>query len=166
MKEVNIGIIGLGTVGSAVTQVLSKNRNLIARNHGVIINVKKVCDLRPVKTPFSFTKDPYEIINDPEISILVEAIGGVNPAKKYVLTAIAKNKSIVTPNKELIALHLDEILSAAEKKKVVVLFEGAVGGGIPILSAIKDHLVANRISEVYGIVNGTTNYILSKMTQE
>lgn len=154
---INVGILGLGTVGSAVA------RNL----KGIPgIRVKKACDIRRVRSSCPLTHDPWHLINDPEISVVVEAIGGVNPAKKYVLAAIAAGKHVVTPNKELMALHMEEILSAAAKKKVAVLFEGSVGGGIPILAALRDNLSANRISEVYGIVNGTTNYILSKMTAE
>jgi homoserine dehydrogenase len=166
MKQVNIGILGLGTVGSAVAEVLRKNAPAIAEKTGIKIAVKKVCDIKRKKTAFSFTADPGDIIKDHDISIMVEAIGGVNPAKRLVLAALAEGKHVVTSNKELIALHMDEILSAAAKNGVSVLFEGSVGGGIPILAALRDNLSANRISEVYGIVNGTTNYILSKMAEE
>jgi homoserine dehydrogenase len=166
MKEIKIGILGLGTVGSAVAAVLQKNSASIAQKAGIQVKVKYGCDIRKVKAACPVTRDPYVIINDPEISIVVETIGGVNPAKKLVLAAIAAGKHVVTSNKELIALHMDEILAAAEKEQVTVLFEGSVGGGIPILAALRDNLCADQISEIYGIVNGTTNYILSKMTQE
>jgi len=166
MKQVNIGIIGYGTVGSAVGEVIRKNRQAILAASGVNLEVRKVCDLRKKKTFYPFTQNPYEIIKDPEISIVVEAIGGVNPALRYILEALKNGKHVVTSNKEVIAKHLSEILEVAQRSKVQVLFEGAVGGGIPILHALRQNLVGNRLSEVYGIVNGTTNYILSKMTEE
>jgi homoserine dehydrogenase len=166
MKQVNIGIIGYGTVGSAVGEVIRKNRKAILAASGVDLEIKKVCDLRKKKTFYPFTRDPYEIIRDPEVSIVVEAIGGVNPALRYILEALKNGKHVVTPNKEVIAKHLSEILEVAQGNKVQVLFEGAVGGGIPILHALQQSLAGNQISEIYGIVNGTTNYILSKMTEE
>src|SRR3989338_7037825 len=152
MKQIKIGILGLGTVGAAVAEVLRKNSSLIAGRTGVKISVKKICDLRRVKGLGSWTRDPYEIINDPEIAVVVETIGGINPAKKYVLAAIKAGKHVVTSNKELIARHMAEILSAAAAQGVAVLFEGSVGGGIPILAALRDSLSANRLSEIYGIV--------------
>lgn len=166
MKKINIGILGLGTVGAAVAELIKKNSKTIAQKTGVQISLKKGCDIRKVRIPYPTTRNPYEIINDPEISVVVEAIGGVNPAKKYVLDSIRAGKHVVTTNKELMALHMEEILSTAARMGVSVLFEGAVGGGIPILSALRDNLAANKISEVYGIVNGTTNYILSKMSRK
>jgi homoserine dehydrogenase len=165
-KRINIGIIGFGNIGSTAAAVLRKNRSAIAENAGVDIRVKKVCDIRRKKSPFPFTTDPYQIIKDPEISVVVEAIGGVNPALKYILAALRNGKHVVTPNKEVIAKHMKEILSAARRNRVQVLFEGAVGGGIPIIQPLRESLVGNRIFEVYGIVNGTTNYILSKMMEE
>lgn len=156
-SSINVGILGLGTVGSAVA------RNL----RGIPgIRVKLGCDVRRVRVPCPVTRNPQEIINDPAISIVVEAIGGVNPAKKLVLAALRAGKHVVTSNKELVALYMDELLSAARRNGVSILFEGAVGGGIPILAALRENLSANKISEIYGIVNGTTNYILSKMTAE
>jgi homoserine dehydrogenase len=157
MGKIKVGILGLGTVGSAVARNLQGVKG---------IKVKRGCDIRRVRFPFPVSRNPYEIINDPKISIVVEAIGGVNPAKKLVLAALRAGKHVVTSNKELVALHMDELLSAARRNGVSILFEGAVGGGIPILAALRENLSANKISEVYGIVNGTTNYILSKMTAE
>ena len=157
MGKINIGILGLGTVGSAVARNLQGVKG---------IRVKRGCDIRKVRFPFPVSRDPYEIINDPKISIVVEAIGGINPAKKLVLAALRAGKHVVTSNKELVALHMDELLSAARRNGVSILFEGAVGGGIPILNTLRDELSGNRIDEIYGIVNGTTNYILSKMTAE
>jgi len=156
---IKIGILGLGTVGSAVAQAIAKRPELG-------LKVKKGCDLRKVKAPFPVTRSAMEVINDPEIQIIVETMGGVNPAKQFVLAALKAGKHVVTSNKELIARHMDEIMAAAKRHGVSVLFEGAVGGGIPVLNTIRDNLAGNRIDEVYGIVNGTTNYILSKMTEE
>ncbi|MBN3032733.1 MAG: homoserine dehydrogenase [Candidatus Saganbacteria bacterium] len=166
MKKINIGIIGFGTVGSAVAEVLRKNKAVIAERAGVGIGLKAVCDIRRIKTSWPLTPDPMTLINDPDIAVVVETMGGVNPAKKYVLAALKAGKHVVTSNKELIARHLPELLAAAAENNVSLLFEGAVGGGIPILDTLRDNLAANKISEVYGIVNGTTNYILSRMTAE
>lgn len=165
-KKINIGIIGLGNIGSAVASSIRKNHAIILNNTGVDLRVKKVCDSRKVKTSFPFTRDPNEIIKDPNISVVVEAIGGVNPALKLILAALKNGKHVVTPNKEVIAKHMKEILAAARKNRVSVMFEGAVGGGIPIILPLKESLVSNKIEAVYGIVNGTTNYILSKMREE
>lgn len=166
MKQINIGIMGLGTVGSAVADVLQKNSAVIAERAGVKINVKAGCDLRQSRFPFPVSHTPDKIISDPDISVVVETMGGVNPAKGFILAALKAGKHVVTSNKELIALHMDELLAAAQKSGVALLYEGAVGGGIPIINTLRDNLAANRIDEVYGIVNGTTNYILSKMTEE
>ncbi|MDD4179768.1 MAG: homoserine dehydrogenase [Candidatus Margulisbacteria bacterium] len=158
-SSIKIGILGLGTVGSAVAKVITKRPELG-------IKVKMGCDLRRVNVPCPLTHDPWRLINDPEIQIIVETMGGVNPAKQYVLAALKAGKHVVTSNKELIARHMAELMAAAKRHGVFVLFEGAVGGGIPILNTLRDNLFVNRIDEVYGIVNGTTNYILSKMTAE
>jgi len=166
MKQVNIGIIGLGNIGSAVVASLRKNQAVIATNAGVEIKIKKVCDVRRKKTPFPFTTDPYAIIKDPDISVVVEAIGGVNPALKLILAALNHGKHVVTPNKEVVAKHMKQILAAARKNKVKILFEGAVGGGIPIILPLKESLSGNKLDSVFGIVNGTTNYILYKMQEE
>lgn len=158
MKKVKIGILGYGTVGSAVDRLLRHNPSLG-------ITVKRVCDVSPkVKHP-KLTRRAADIINDPEIAVVVEAIGGINPAKKFVLAALQAGKHVVTSNKELIALNLKELSAAAKRSRVSLLFEASVGGGIPILGPLMSDLAANRISEVYGVVNGTTNYILSKMTK-
>jgi len=154
-SSIKVGVLGLGTVGSAVV------RNL-ARVPGV--QVKMGCDLRNVESACVMTRNPQTLINDPAIDVIVETIGGVNPAKQLVLAALKAGKHVVTSNKQLIALHLEELLAAADKAGVSLLFEGAVGGGIPILNTLRDELSGNIIEEVYGIVNGTTNYILSSMT--
>ena len=167
-NNVKIGIIGLGTVGSSVVAVLRKNSALIEKKSGVKIEIKKAADIRNKKSVAgkAYTKNALNVISDPDISIVVEAMGGVNPAKKYVLAAIRNGKHVVTSNKELIAKHGKELMEAARRAGVSVLFEGAVCGGIPIIRPIRECLAANNIREISGIVNGTTNYILTKMTKE
>jgi len=165
-KKINIGIIGLGNIGQALVKNLLKNQRPIAESAGVEVRIKKVCDLRKRKTSLAFTRDAYQLINDPDISVVVEAIGGVNPALKFILAALKNKKHVVTPNKEVMAKHMKEILAASRKNGVQVLFEAAVGGGIPIIRPLRESLVGNRLTEVYGIVNGTTNYILSQMTEK
>jgi homoserine dehydrogenase len=171
-KTVKIGLIGFGTVGCGVVSVLNDNKDIIAKNAGCAIEIAKIADpdlerKRPVQVDKKLlTKNAEEIISDPSIQIVVEAVGGTDPSLKYILSAIDAGKHVVTSNKEVIAKHLSQIISAARNKGVKVLFEASVGGGIPIIAAIRRSLAGNKISEIYGIVNGTTNYILSKMTNE
>jgi homoserine dehydrogenase len=166
MKKINIGIIGFGTVGSAVAEVLKKNQAVLAERAGLEVKVKAVCDIRKLSLPYDLYSHADKLIADPDISVIVETMGGVNPAKKYVLAALKAGKHVVTSNKELVARHMDELLAAAAKGGVTFYFEAAVGGGIPILNSLRDNLAANKINEIYGIVNGTTNFILSRMTSE
>lgn len=165
-KRINIGIIGLGNIGQAVAETLRRNSAVITNNTGLELRIKKVCDVRKVKSSSPLTRDAYEIIDDPDISVVVESIGGVNPALKFILAALKKGKHVVTPNKEVIAKHMKQILAAARAGRAQIMFEGSVGGGIPIILPLRESLVSNRIEAVYGIVNGTTNYILSKMMSE
>lgn len=158
-SSINIGIVGYGVVGSAVGAAITKRPDLK-------IKLVKVCDLKKVKAPCPVTKNYRDLIDDPSIDLIVETMGGTQPAKKIVLAALRAGKSVVTTNKELVAQHLPELRSAAAKAGVAFLFEGAVGGGIPIINVLQNSLAANALTEVYGIVNGTTNYILTKMTEE
>lgn len=157
-SSIKAGILGYGTVGKAVEKLIRQNPDLGIR-------VKSVADPKLKKHPL-LAKNASQIINDPEIDVVVECIGGVEPARKYILEAIHKKKHVVTTNKELVALHMEEIFKAAKSNKVGFRFEGAVGGGIPIIGPLREELSACHISEVYGIVNGTTNYILTKMCGE
>jgi len=167
-NKIKIGIIGLGTVGASVVKVLRSNGALIEKKSGVKLEIKKAADIRNKKSIAgkAYTKNALDVISDPDISIVVETMGGVDPAKKYVLAAIKSGKHVVTSNKELIAKHGKEIIEAARRSGVQVLFEGSVCGGIPIIKPIRESLAANNIREISGIVNGTTNYILTKMTKE
>ena len=172
MKKINVGIVGFGTVGTGTAKILIENSLLIEERVGIPIVVKKIADHDIEKEreinvdPSLLTKDANEILNDPEIDIVVELIGGYGYAKEFILKAIDKGKHVVTANKALLAVHGDEIFRAAYRKGVDIGFEASVGGGIPIIRALKEGLVANRIESIYGIVNGTTNYILTKMTAE
>ncbi len=173
MKEqINVGIIGLGTVGTGALRVLIENEKEIARKVGCPIEVIKVADLditseRPVQFDKSIlTTDVSEVVDNPEIDIVIETIGGVQPAKDFILRAMRNGKHVVCANKELIAKEGADILGTACVKGVDFYFEGAVGGGIPIIRAMKTCLAANKILEVMAILNGTTNYILTKMANE
>ncbi|BCN29659.1 homoserine dehydrogenase [Anaeromicropila herbilytica] len=165
----NIAVLGYGTVGSGIVEVLNTNQDSINKRAGKEINIKYVLDLR------EFKGDPIEdkivhdysiIANDPEVKIVVEVMGGVHPAYEFVKEALEKGKSVCTSNKELVAKHGAELLRISKEKNVNFLFEASVGGGIPIIRPLNQSLTADEIEEISGILNGTTNYILSKMTIE
>ncbi|UCD87850.1 MAG: homoserine dehydrogenase [Desulfobacterales bacterium] len=172
MKTINIGLLGFGTVGCGMTKILLQSPGVIESRLGATLALKWIADLdlegdRGVPVDESIlTTDAGEVINDPEVDIVVELIGGYEPAKRFILKAIENGKHVVTANKALLAAHGDEIFSAASQKGVEVGFEASVGGGIPLIRSIKEGLVANRISGLFGILNGTANYILTKMTDE
>jgi len=172
MKKVNIGILGLGTVGSGVYRLLGKNHSLIASKSGIDIVIKKVCDKdigkkSALQIPDCvFTTSFNELIEDPEVEILVELVGGTGVAKDFMLEAINNKKHIITANKALIAENIEEIFLAVVANNVEFGCEGSVGGGIPIIKTIREALVGNQINRIEGIVNGTTNFILTEMTRE
>ena len=164
MNKINIGLIGLGTVGSGVVKTLEKFDNI----HISKIAVRNLNKKRNIEglDDNVLTDNPSEIVTDPEIQIVVEVMGGVNPALELIKTAICNKKHIVTANKELLAKYGDELYELANENNVVILYEAAIAGGIPIIMPIKTILAANKISQVAGILNGTTNYILTKMDIE
>lgn len=172
MSDIKVGLIGYGNIGAGVVKLLQQNADVIRSKVGAGIVLKRIADLditsdRGVAVdPACLTTDVNAIFDDPEISVVIELMGGYEPAKTFVLKAIEKGKHIVTANKALLALHGDEIFAAAARKGVEVQFEASVGGGIPVLTSIKGNLAANRIDSVFGIMNGTCNYILTRMTQE
>jgi len=172
MKEIKVGLIGFGTVGAGVVKILQKNSKLIEARMGAKVVLKRVADIdlktdRGVKVkPGLLTQNAEEVIRDPEIDIVMELIGGIEPAKTFILKAIQNRKHVVTANKALLALHGNEIFKMAQRYGVDVNFEASVGGGIPLIRSIKEGLVANRIQSIFGILNGTSNYILTKMTDE
>ncbi len=170
-KTVHIGLLGFGTVGTGVVRILQDNAKLIKQKTGTDTNIKKIL-VRDLKKPrkigvdAQLTTEASDILNDPEISIVVELMGGEEPARSLMLQALNQGKHVVTANKDVIAKYGRELFAAAEKHEVNLLFEASVGGGIPIIRPLKRCLAANRIHEVMGIVNGTTNYMLDKMTTE
>jgi homoserine dehydrogenase len=169
MKPINVGLLGIGTVGGGTFTVLDRNREEISRRAGCAITMKMVADKevdkarRLVGGRAIVTADALEVVNHPDIDIVVELIGGTTTAKDLILKAIANGKHVVTANKALLARHGNEIFAAAQKKDVMVAFEAAVGGGIPIIKSLREGLSANRIEWIAGIINGTSNFILSEM---
>ena len=169
MKPIQVGLLGIGTVGGGVFTVLQRNQEEIERRAGRGIEINTVADLNVaraeeiVKGRAKVVADAKEVINNPEIEVVIELIGGYGIAKELVLAAINAGKHVVTANKALIAVHGNEIFAAAKAKGVIVAFEAAVAGGIPIIKALREGLTANRIEWIAGIINGTTNFILSEM---
>ena len=170
-KTINIALLGLGTVGQGIVNVLKENNHEISQKVGFPINIKTVL-VRNIEKAKAFdaslnlTTDFSDIINDAEINIVVEVMGGENPARQYMLQALQAKKHVITANKDVVALHGREMFEAATAHKVDFMFEASVGGGIPIIRPLKQCLTANKITEVMGIVNGTTNYMLTKMSNE
>lgn len=172
MKEIVVGLIGFGTVGAGVVNLLQQNVVQLERRLGARIILKKIADLDIISSrgvtvnKNILTKDAGEVLGDPEISIVIELIGGFEPARSFILKAIKNKKHVVTANKALLANYGDEIFAAAERENVDIGFEASVGGTIPVIKTIKESLAANRIKSIFGIMNGTSNFILSKMTDE
>lgn len=171
-ESLSVGIIGFGTVGTGAVKILLNNRDIIYEKTGLDVRLKRIADLdiekdRGIKVPDGvLTTKADDIINDEEIDIVVELIGGIHPAKEFILRAIRNKKHVVTANKALLATEGNEIFAEAEKNGVSIGFEASVAGGIPIIKVMREGLVANRIINIYGIINGTSNYILTKMTEE
>ena len=162
-------ILGFGTVGSGVYEILRKNPSSIGKKAGDTIDVKYILDIRDFPDhpeAHLFTKNYDDILNDEEVSIVVEVMGGLKPAYEFTKTALLAGKSVVTSNKELVATHGTELIAIAKENKTNYFFEASVGGGIPIIRPLNQCLAANEISHLHGILNGTTNYILTKMFQE
>ncbi len=169
---IRVGIIGFGTVGSGTARILLENNEIIRQRTGLKIVLSKIADLditrdRGFKVPTGIlTTNVGEVLDNPEIDIVVELIGGTHPAKDFILRAIRNKKPVVTANKALLATEGREIFQTAHEEGVDIGFEASVAGGIPIIKALREGLVANRFSAIYGIINGTCNYILTKMTNE
>ena len=170
MQPVKIGLLGLGTVGGGTVSVLTRNADEIARRAGRGIqitlaaakeyNADAIIGLDQIE---NITDDPFLVVDDPDVEIIIELIGGYSPAKELVLKAIENGKHVITANKALIAIHGNEIFKAAQEKGVIVAFEAAVAGGIPIIKAVREGLAANQIEWIVGIINGTSNFILTEM---
>ena len=171
-KVIKAALLGLGTVGGGVYKVLKNQKEEMPYKLGAVVEIEKIL-VRNLKKAAAKVEDPSlltnnwkEILEDESIEIVIEVMGGIEPAKTYILEALKAGKHVVTANKDLIAVHGHEILQCASENKRDFLFEAAVAGGIPIIRPLKQCLAANHISEIMGIVNGTTNFILTKMTQE
>ncbi|HEX5647348.1 MAG TPA: homoserine dehydrogenase [Nitrospira sp.] len=171
-SRIGVGIIGFGTVGAGTAKVLLDNAALIRRRVGVPIELVRIADLDITRDrglslpPGVLTTDAKQVLNDPAVDIVIELIGGYDTAKRVILEAIAAGKHVVTANKALLALHGEEIFEAASRKGVDVGFEASVGGGIPVIRALTEGLAGNTLQSIYGIINGTSNYILSRMTHD
>ncbi|MEK6727080.1 MAG: homoserine dehydrogenase [Candidatus Omnitrophota bacterium] len=171
MKKINIGIIGFGNVGSGVIKILRERKSFLSEKLGLEIVVKKVCD-KDIALKRSIcvdkqilTKDARDVIDDPQIDIVVELIGGIHPAKEFITESLKKGKNIVTANKALLAEYGSELFALAADRGKNIYFEASVGAGIPIIKSLREGLVANRFNSIFGIVNGTSNFILSEMSE-
>ncbi len=172
MRQIKIGLIGWGTIGTGVLKLLRKNRSLLTHRLGAELIVSRVADIdlkreRGVRVhPSRLTKDARRILNDPEIDIVIELTGVIKPAEEYVIQALRAGKQVITANKALLAERGRSLFSFAEKSQRRIFYEASVGGGIPLIKALKEGLVANRIKSILGIINGTSNYILSRMAED
>jgi homoserine dehydrogenase len=170
MKKINIGLIGFGKVGSAVIKILAQKRSLLNQRIGLEINIKKICEKnisskRNIGVDRNlFTSDVKKIIDDPQIDIVIELIGGIHPAKEYIIEALKKGKHIITANKALLAEEGKELFALGSDRNKSIYFEASVGAGIPIIKSLREGLVANNFNSIFGIVNGTSNFILSQMS--
>ena len=171
-NAIRVGILGLGNIGAGTVQILQRNAAHIERRLGAPIELVRAADLDPSRAeklelpPGVFTTDARSVVDDPSIQIVVELIGGIEPARTFILIAMERGKHVVTANKALLATHWEELVTRAEERRVNLGFEGSVGGGIPIIHTIRRGLVGNRIRRVTGIINGTCNYILTRMAHE
>ncbi|WP_027714206.1 homoserine dehydrogenase [Desulfuromonas sp. TF] len=172
MKEIRIGLLGFGTIGTGVVKIFQDNARLIEERLGARLVLARIADLdittdRGVSVDADLlTTRAEDVVSAPDIDVVIELIGGYEPARTFVLKAIEQGKHVVTANKALLALHGEEIYAAAAEKRVDVFFEAAVGGGIPVISSIKENLCANRFGSIFAILNGTCNYILSRMSND
>ncbi len=171
MKTIKIGLLGLGNIGTGSYRTLEMNRDSIASSSGIDLRITKILEKDILRkrdiavSPEQFTQDPAEIFTDPEIDIVIELLGGIEPATAFMLEAMRNGKSVVTANKAAVAANYALLTSTAKENDVSFRFEASVGGGIPVLNAITTVLQANKFEEILGILNGTTNYILTQMTE-
>ncbi|HVO21673.1 MAG TPA: homoserine dehydrogenase [Anaeromyxobacter sp.] len=171
-SEIRVGILGLGNIGAGTVDILHRNAALIERRLGAPLVLVRAADLDPARAqglglgPEVFTTDARALVEDPSVQIVVELIGGIEPARSLLLSAMGRGKHVVTANKALLSTHWEELVTCAEEKRVAFGFEGSVGGGIPIIQTLRRGLVGNHIRRVTGIINGTCNYILTRMARE
>ena len=170
MKKINIGLIGFGNVGSGVVKILRERKAFLSDKIGLELNIKRICDKdasskRNVRVDNKLlTRNAREVLDDPQIDIVVELIGGIHPAKEYIIEALKKGKNVVTANKALLAEEGRELFALARDRGKNIYFEASVGAGIPIIKSLREGLVANKFSGIFGIVNGTSNFVLSQMS--
>src|SRR3990172_8775620 len=171
-NAIKIGILGLGNIGAGTVEILRRNGSLIERRLGVPFELVRASDLYASRAkklglgPDVFTTDAASVVRDPSVQVVVELIGGIEPARSLILAAMQNGKHVVTANKALLATHWEELVTTAEEKRISFGFEGSVAGGIPLIHTIRHGLVSNRIRRVTGIINGTCNYILTRMERE
>lgn len=172
MKKIGIGLIGFGTIGAGVARLLLERKNLLAERAGFIPELVSICDCdlkrpRPVSLPADIlTEDIKNVLENPQVQVVVELVGGIEPAGSFLLEALKNGKSVVTANKALLAEKGDCLFSAAEESKCHIGFEASVGGSIPVIKTLRESFIANNITSLYGILNGTTNYILTRMFED
>lgn len=172
MRTVKVGIIGFGTVGTGTAKIILSSADMIAARTGINLSLKRIADLDVARdrglhlAEGVLVNDAGAVINDPDIDVVIELIGGTHPAKEFILRALENKKHVVTANKALLATEGNALFDAAQRNRVYLGYEASVAGGIPIIKVLREGLVANRIHSVYGIINGTSNYILTKMTAE
>ncbi|MDR3071141.1 MAG: homoserine dehydrogenase [Endomicrobium sp.] len=164
-KYINVGLIGYGTVGKGVLKILEKNKKIVLRKIGKPINIKSICDLRPIDKPELYVKNFRNIIRDPEIDLVVELIGGYEPARTIIIESLKAGKNVVTANKAVLARYWDQIFTVAQDCQRSIYYEASVGGVIPVIQGLSEGLASDEIFEIKGILNGTTNFILSEMTR-
>ncbi|MCP5462708.1 MAG: homoserine dehydrogenase [bacterium] len=172
MKKITVGVIGFGTIGTGVVKTLENNKELFQDRIGVPVDLKWVADIDIVRdrgiavSAERLTTDGFKIVDDPEVDIVIELVGGCGIAKEFIVRALKNGKSVVTANKALLAEHGKELFEKEEKSDGTIAFEAAVAGGIPIIKVVRESFVANRIESIHGIINGTANYIFTKMARE
>ena len=165
-KSINIGLIGYGTVGKGVVRILEANKKIALRKVGKPVKVKSVCDLKEIDRPELYVKNFRDIIKDPEIDVIVELIGGYEPARTIIIEALKAGKNVITANKAVLAKYWDQIFTAAQECHKSIYYEASVGGVIPVVQGLSEGMAAEEILEIKGILNGTTNFILSEMTKK
>ncbi|MDR0977816.1 MAG: homoserine dehydrogenase [Endomicrobium sp.] len=164
-QDINVGLIGYGTVGKGVTGILEENKKIILRKVGKPIRIKSICDLKPIDKPELYVKNFKDIIKDPEIDLVVELIGGYEPARTIIIESLKAGKNVVTANKAVLAKYWDQIFTTAQERQKSIYYEASVGGVIPVVQGLSEGLASEEILEIKGILNGTTNFILSEMTK-
>jgi homoserine dehydrogenase len=164
-KYINVGLVGYGTVGKGVVKILEENKKIALRKVGKPIRIKSICDLKPIDKPELYVKNFKDIIKDPEIDLIVELIGGYEPARTILIEALKAGKNVVTANKAVLAKYWDQIFTAAQDCQKSIYYEASVGGVIPVVQGLSEGLASEEILEIKGILNGTTNFILSEMTK-